>query len=197
MSEKTITASIQIFDHGRMIWRSDTGYIWALVDGGAAHGFPEPVYGHWRDNPIIAKPPPARVHPIAGFGKVWSNRQEIHSTLGWATEAEEAITLTVRVEDRTIYLTLPDQSLLRINDDSTWHTARIVSPPPVDAGLYITVAQHYLAMETLRADLIAYVDEKMADHIERSLTIDEIGIEMSERMKRPLTSAQLFKTKEA
>lgn len=206
-------SAIQHFEHGRMFWFSPNGNIWdgdiwVLIVGGQAFRFPETKYGSWSKNRLRGP-----LVPRYGFGQVWNNRIDIRDALGSATEAEETITLTVRVEDSMTYLTLPDQSLLRINDDSTWHTARIVSPPPDNGEPPVTPSNPDIAalmarLDALEADRVT-IDKRletlenhdvMADmralldeHIERSLNINEVGDYMAARLKRPLTSAQLLK----
>ena len=53
----TVYGTVQEFEHGLMIWRSDTAHIWALVDSGTAYSFPAASYSTLPDNPIFGDPP--------------------------------------------------------------------------------------------------------------------------------------------
>lgn len=124
-TEDIVYATAQRFENGLMIWRSDTGQIWALADNGLAFDFPTQAYSHLPDNPIFGTPP-SRLRPIFGFGKVWGHYPTVRDDLGWPTLREMGFDMPVRVVGGTTYLTQFDQSVIQINPDLTWH--RIEGP---------------------------------------------------------------------
>lgn len=86
----TVGASLQCFQNGYMIWRSDTDQIFVLFgrDGGSAVHFVKTDYDALPE--ATGTPPdPSLVLPILGFGKVWANNQIVRDGLGWATNDEE------------------------------------------------------------------------------------------------------------
>jgi hypothetical protein len=109
-----------------MIWRGDTGQIWALANNGLAFNFPTIAYSNLPDNPIFGTPP-SRLRPIFGFGKVWGNYPTVRSDLGWPILQEVGFNMPVRVSGGTTYLTQLDQSIIQINPDLTW--TRLETPP--------------------------------------------------------------------
>ena len=78
---QTVYGTVQEFEYGLMIWRSDTAQIWALIDDGTAFSFPASSYSTLPDNPIFGNPP-SRLRPIFGFGKVWGNVANVRNLLG-------------------------------------------------------------------------------------------------------------------
>ena len=117
--DQVVYATAQRFENGLMIWRSDTGQIWALSNNGLAFNFPTEAYGHLPDNPIFGTPP-SRLRPIFGFGKVWGNYETVRHDLGWPTLTEIGFNMPVRNVGGTFYLTQLDQTVIQINPDLTW-----------------------------------------------------------------------------
>lgn len=111
-------ATAQRYEHGLMIWRADTGDIWALVDDGRAFGFPSPTYASLPDNPIFGTPP-SRLRPIFGMGKVWGNYPYVRDALGWPTLDELGFNMPVRTSGGTAYFTQMDGTVIQINN-GTW-----------------------------------------------------------------------------
>lgn len=117
---QTITyATAQRYEHGLMIWRSDTGMIWALANDGRAFSFPAAAYTNLPDNPIFGDPP-SRLRPIFGMGKVWGNYPEVRSALGWPTLDELGFDMPVRVTPAVTYLTQLDGTVIEVNRNGTW-----------------------------------------------------------------------------
>ncbi len=125
--DQVVYATAQRFEHGLMIWRSDTGHIWAVADNGLAFSFPTTSYSHLPDNPIFGTPP-SRLRPILGFGKVWGYYNTVRQDLGWPTLPEIGFDMPVHELGGTIYLTQLDQSVIKISPDLTW--TRIENPVP-------------------------------------------------------------------
>lgn len=143
----TVYATAQRFENGLMIWRSDTGHIWALADDGRVWNFPAEFYSDLPDNPITGTPP-SRLRPILGFGKVWGHHAEVREVLGWPVLPELGFAMPIRTVGGTVYLTQLDNSVIQINADGTWRytdaaTPAIVafsaSPDPVAPGGTLTV----------------------------------------------------------
>ncbi|MCA9907320.1 MAG: hypothetical protein KC519_01635, partial [Anaerolineae bacterium] len=89
----TVGASLQCFQNGYMIWRSDTDQIYVLFsrDGGSALHFVKADYDSLPEA-TGELPDALDAHlrmPILGFGKVWANNQIVRDGLGWATNDEE------------------------------------------------------------------------------------------------------------
>ena len=184
-------SATQQFRYGRMFWIEESGDIWVLTDSGQGHKFTEAVYNSWPDNDEGN----GALAPRYGFGKVWRNQANIRIALGTATHAEEKITLSVRVVFGETYLIQLDQPVIKISADGTWAKDDAPAPPvivepPVDPGLYITVADHKLAMDALRTEMLAMMDATMKAHIAASLTIDEVADNLVVRRKaEPIASA--------
>jgi hypothetical protein len=83
---RTVYAVWQQFEHGVMLWFSDTAQVFVMDEGGRLR-----VY---EDNYIEGQPDPAeqapdgRFTPVRGFGVIWSALGGADSPLGWATTRE-------------------------------------------------------------------------------------------------------------
>lgn len=82
-----LASSYQRFERGFMLWIAGTGDIFVFYDDGNYELFPLVSYTFRSDNPIFG-PPPGRIRPIFGFGKVWGNFSTVRERLGWATQDE-------------------------------------------------------------------------------------------------------------
>jgi hypothetical protein len=122
-------ATAQRYEHGLMIWRADTGDIWALANDGRAFGFPSPTYANLPDNPIFGTPPD-RLRPIFGMGKVWGNFQYVRDALGWPTLDELGFNMPVRTTGGTAYFTQLDGTVIQINGSGTWQRTLGDRPAP-------------------------------------------------------------------
>lgn len=122
-------ATAQRYEHGLMIWRADTGDIWALANDGRAFGFPSPAYASLPDNPIFGDPP-SRLRPIFGMGKVWGNYQYVRDALGWPTLDELGFNMPVRTSGSTSYFTQLDGTVIQISSGGTWQRTLGDRPAP-------------------------------------------------------------------
>lgn len=157
-SETTVYATAQRFERGLMIWRADTGQIWALSNDGLAFSFPSSSYLNLPDNPIFGNPP-SRLRPIMGFGKVWGNHAELRNRLGWPTLPEIGFDMPVRVENNTHFLTQLDGTTIQINPDLTWHS--YIMPTVLSVGYSPKPIQPGASMEifwTVRGTDVALVE---------------------------------------
>lgn len=116
-----LTGSYQPFENGLMIWRSDTGAIWVLYNGGAAVHYPVTSYSTLPVNPFITPIPAGRVHPILGFGRIWSNFPAVRQQLGWATEPEQGMTFAPQPDGTNIITLGANRARLLIySQSSNW-----------------------------------------------------------------------------
>ncbi len=127
-STQTVYGTVQEFEGGLMIWRSDTAQIWALVDDGTAFSFPAASYSTLPDNPIFGNPP-SRLRPIFGFGKVWGNVSNVRTLLGWPTRQEIGYNMPISTSNGAIAITQLDGTVITIAG-GTWSRG-FVTPTPV------------------------------------------------------------------
>ncbi len=91
------TLAEQLFEGGRMFWRSDTDEVYVVYDH-RPEGT-ELSAGNWQNprwpwdgshpNGIGLSPPPGRVEPVRGFGWLWRRRMGgAVGPLGWALDQE-------------------------------------------------------------------------------------------------------------
>ncbi len=112
----TTQAVFQPYERGFMIWRADTGAVYAFYNGGLTDSWQQSAYEGLPDNTLAA--PAGFVTPVNGFGRVWGNVQDVRDRLGRATGVEQGYQLTVTrspgpplfLDPRTF--TLPDGRVL-------------------------------------------------------------------------------------
>lgn len=157
-------ATAQRYEHGLMIWRADTGDIWALVNDGRAFGFASSTYANLPDNPIFGNPP-GRLRPIFGMGKVWGHYQHVRDALGWPTLDELGFNMPVRTAGSTSYFTQLDGTVIQINADGTWQRNLGDRPAPYVLEFYAvpevvaageTVTLHWRVQGTTRVQIEVY-----------------------------------------
>ena len=107
---RTVQIAFQCYEHGYMIWRSDSGVIYALAgqDGGQAW-----VVDHYVDLPEAVGSPPRSdlLLPASGFGRVWAVMADIRAALGWATAPEQAYSSVITHYASRVVMTLPTSSI--------------------------------------------------------------------------------------
>ncbi|MCC6615488.1 MAG: hypothetical protein IT320_18590 [Anaerolineae bacterium] len=105
---QTTQVAFQCYERGAMIWRSDSGTIYALEGraGGRVFIFEG---GTYADLPEAAGTPPRAtlLLPQSGFGKVWASDLTVRSALGWAVEAERAYDALITPYSSRLMITLP------------------------------------------------------------------------------------------
>jgi hypothetical protein len=82
-----ITVAVQSFEHGAMIYRSDTGQIYVLGDNKTFKVYPDT----WKDTEAETAgltPPTGMIEPKRGFGKLWRANKDVMQMLGWARTPE-------------------------------------------------------------------------------------------------------------
>lgn len=162
-SDTTVYVTSQNFEGGRMYYRSDSGLIWVFFYNGRVSSYPASSYSGLPDNPYY-NPPPGRIRPIFGFGKVWGSVTDVRNRLGWATTHELGFRARIVTQGAITYLTELDGRIIQINTGGTWQyvssvpqpspgTPRIVridgSPNPVSAGGTLKVSWEVQGTETV------------------------------------------------
>ncbi|GEM_PF-2093900 len=80
-----VPSTAQIFEHGWMMWRSDTGSIYVFLDYGLFYHFRSDEYGGLLFN---TRADNGYIMPIMGFGQVWGNMEWLRNQLGNAVGSE-------------------------------------------------------------------------------------------------------------
>jgi hypothetical protein len=83
---RTVYAVWQQFEHGVMLWFSDTAQVYVMDDGGRLRVY-EDKYVEGQPDPAD-QAPGGRFTPVRGFGVIWSALGGADSPLGWATTRE-------------------------------------------------------------------------------------------------------------
>ncbi len=130
-----IHGSIEAFEGGYMLWRSDSSDAWVLYESGDFQHFRASDYGNLPNNPTNDIPPNDLVRPRLGFGKIWGNDSIIRLRLGWALDDETYYTMrweTVPFADGRsgFRVTLPDNQKVILHSNSTWTFTTPDEPQP-------------------------------------------------------------------
>ena len=90
----TTQIAFQCYERGYMIWRSDTGDVYALIgrEGGVAYRYLVGAYSGLPDP--VGSAPPGYVFPVNAFGKVCGNFP-LHEALGYATRFEQGLVVNI------------------------------------------------------------------------------------------------------
>jgi hypothetical protein len=128
-----VWVSIQKFERGMMLWRSDNSMIWVLSDKGQAKSFSATVYSHLRDNRIKTSPT-GRV-PMFGFGKVWGNYASVRRMIGSPTASEGGVLMIVQEVGGNTSMTQTTGTTYNISSRGTWTSsiANVVLNPRVQS----------------------------------------------------------------
>jgi hypothetical protein len=88
--EAGTSSVVQLFDGGVMLEFGNSKQILVLQNKGSTWSNVQDTYQTGQVLPTPSTAPPAgRVAPVNGFGKVWLERQDIQSQLGWPTGPEQ------------------------------------------------------------------------------------------------------------
>ncbi|MCX6046655.1 MAG: hypothetical protein NT075_16240 [Chloroflexi bacterium] len=87
----TTAAAIQTFDHGTMIWRSDTQQIYVIYADRTWAVFTDTFKEGDAESDPNLRVPQGKLQPMRGFGKIWRENPTVHDKLGWATAKEQGI----------------------------------------------------------------------------------------------------------
>ena len=128
LTQDHIWAAYEPFEHGHMIWRSDTREIYVLYDDGSYETFTDT----WQEGDPVelsGNPPSGLYAPVRGFGNLYASQPQVRGRLGWATAPEAGYTLLIettpggsgRYPGISTYFTLPDSSVVNLYPfTSTW-----------------------------------------------------------------------------
>lgn len=131
-SYPSIFVTSQIYDRGQMIWRSDIGTIYVILNDGRVKQYPVHTYGYLPPNPFRVAPF-GKVAPMMGFGKVWANYEEIRADLGWAVVNELGRnTPIVNHSNGSTYLLDQFANYVRIKPDNTWEQVSSIPTQPTN-----------------------------------------------------------------
>jgi len=98
-----VTVAYQPFEHGTLIWFSDTLEIYVLTDDGRVRVY-EDVFREGAPDPT-AVAPEGLLTPVRGFGLIWDLLGGTESGLGWATASEAGFDSARQAAGRTSYTT--------------------------------------------------------------------------------------------
>ena len=135
-AQNTTYATAQRFENGVMIYRADTGTIYALAGAphdanGQAWTFPSASYSRLPKNDII--PPGGLLAPEQGFGRVWSDNDVVRGALGWATLPELGFEMGVsRTPEGVLHLRQLDGTVYAISPSGRWTKAEPRTPDDSD-----------------------------------------------------------------
>lgn len=142
--EGTIGSTAQDFERGTMIWRADTGDIYALADDGQAWSFAAVAYGSLPMRIAQGTATRGRDYPTNGFLRVWANYPDVRNALGWATTPEIGFLMPVVSDTDTghVYLKRNEGLVYQLNLDATWNIlsnmpeTAIAAPFPISIGTF-------------------------------------------------------------
>ncbi|MBZ0278071.1 MAG: LysM peptidoglycan-binding domain-containing protein [Anaerolineae bacterium] len=135
----TTGSTFQQYENGFMVWRADNGeirvYVGALAGDAVSIGDMS-VYAARQYAGLPSRaltPPPGRIAPILGFGKVWGNFPTVQQQLGWAISPEQSHTMTVQVNNGVVGgFTIPGGRWVSYYQGNRWTVNRSIPPtlPP-------------------------------------------------------------------
>jgi hypothetical protein len=139
----SVGATYQPFEGGFMVWRADGGDIWVFVGGatGEIAVIPASVYGGLRID-RTTPPPAGRIRPDNGFGRVWTNFNQLRARLGFATSSEQGYLMDIvrATNGDTTRFRLPDGRFVTQGTGTQW-TVEGSAPTPVPTATPQSVIQ--------------------------------------------------------
>lgn len=129
---ETVPVTVQTFERGQMLWRSDTGTIWALVRGGRLLTFPGEVT-ETPEQPLISSASP--VIPLASVFDPVYTASTLPELIGAPVDVETSFDALFGYANNTISVTLLDGSVLLLGPGSTWTRAVEATPEPLVPAL--------------------------------------------------------------
>lgn len=81
-----VASTYQRFERGLMVWESETGTIYIILDKGVFTRVRSRDYGALQSNSIAA--PLGLIAPVMGFGQVWGSQPELRQAIGGAVAGE-------------------------------------------------------------------------------------------------------------
>lgn len=99
----TVYAVWQPFEHGVMLWFSDTAQVYVMTDDGELNVYVDQYVEGQPDPGDTA--PSGLLTPVRGFGQIWQALGGAESELGWATSTEVGYDGARQAAGRTSYTT--------------------------------------------------------------------------------------------
>lgn len=99
----TVSAVFQPFEHGAMIWFSDTTQIYVLTADNRLRVFQDAFVEGMADPAATA--PEGLFTPVRGFGRLWGALGGASGSLGWAVAPEQGFDSARQAAGRTSYTT--------------------------------------------------------------------------------------------
>ena len=92
-SARPIQDAEQAFEYGHMFWRQDNDRVYVVYESGSLSGTYQSPNIIWREGvdpeySCAASPPPGKVQPKRGFGKVWCSLGGPSAAIGWGLGEE-------------------------------------------------------------------------------------------------------------
>jgi YVTN family beta-propeller protein len=116
-----ISVADQPFERGRMLWRGDIQYVYALGADGRYFAVKDAWVGP-AEIACEANPPAGLYQPRRGFGLAWCSIGQIRDALGWATQPERGYR-TLLMETANGFLILTDDGrALGLTKDGAWRS---------------------------------------------------------------------------
>ena len=112
-----VTVAVESFEHGVMIYRADTKQDYVLLASKTFKVYPDT----WDTSQPASgglTPPPGKVEPRRGFGKLWRADPDIRQGLGWGLSAEVGMTASISGDGKAT--TIRADSTYTLNADGTW-----------------------------------------------------------------------------
>ncbi|MEO8609493.1 MAG: SH3 domain-containing protein [Chloroflexota bacterium] len=120
-SQVSVSVTVQLFQGGMMIWRSDTHEIYILFKSGEFQNQPDTWTGETLPQET---PPPGLLQPQMGFGVIWldTTYATIRQGLGWATAGESSYSALIEAtngtspapSDNEVFVRLADGKVVRL-----------------------------------------------------------------------------------
>ncbi|MGH2364763.1 MAG: hypothetical protein ACRDHX_08935 [Chloroflexota bacterium] len=112
-----VTVAVESFEHGVMIFRADTTQDYVLLASKTFKVYPDT----WDTSQPASgglTPPPGKVEPRRGFGKLWRADPDVRQGLGWGLSAEAGMTASISGDGKAT--TIRAASTYTLNADGTW-----------------------------------------------------------------------------
>lgn len=116
-----LPAAYQFFERGVMLWRSDDGMIYALLNNGTWSAHEDTfVEGEPERDPNIFTPG-STLQPERGFGKLWRGDAALKEAIGWGTAEEQGVTAQLQEFERGFAIRVQGMEYFVI-DGGAWRT---------------------------------------------------------------------------
>lgn len=118
VASQTITVAQEPFEHGWMLWRSDTKVIYVMRDRDRRFSAYLDTWDESQGNRMDETPPTGRYAPMRGLGKVWRLAPDVRGALGWALMPETGHEATLSGDGKVT--TIKSDRTFRLVQDGTF-----------------------------------------------------------------------------